>query len=391
MTPKGFLFAAVEASIKYPQRKDLALIYSEVEANIAGTFTTNKIKAAPVISDMKKIKSGRGQAIVINSGNANACTGKRGMQDAIEIANHIAQVLKIKPSLVYVCSTGVIGVPLPMEKIRGNFPKLVNNLGKSKLEDAAKAIMTTDTFPKIIKRKVTIGNETGIIAGICKGAGMICPNMATMLCFLMTDVAVEQKTLYKTLMEAVKASFNRITVDGCQSTNDTVLIMANGMLGNPPISGSSESYPLFRKALHEVTYGLSRLIVKDGEGATKLIEIEVKGAGSEKEAERAAFAVANSNLVKTAIYGNDPNWGRIIAAIGQTSIPIKEEKTDIYFGKVKIVNKGINTGKDEEAEKILREREIRIVINLNLGRSSAKVLTCDLTEEYIKVNKSYRT
>ena len=391
MTPKGFLFAAVEASIKYPQRKDLALIYSEVEANIAGTFTTNKIKAAPVISDMKKIKSGRGQAIVINSGNANACTGKRGMQDAIEIANHIAQVLKIKPYLVYVCSTGVIGVPLPMEKIRGNFPKLVNNLGKSKLEDAAKAIMTTDTFPKIIKRKVTIGNKTGIIAGICKGAGMICPNMATMLCFLMTDVAVEQKTLYKTLMEAVKASFNRITVDGCQSTNDTVLIMANGMLGNPPISGSSESYPLFRKALHEVTYGLSRLIVKDGEGATKLIEIEVKGAGSEKEAERAAFAVANSNLVKTAIYGNDPNWGRIIAAIGQTSIPIKEEKTDIYFGKVKIVNKGINTGKDEEAEKILREREIRIVINLNLGRSSAKVLTCDLTEEYIKVNKSYRT
>jgi glutamate N-acetyltransferase/amino-acid N-acetyltransferase len=167
--------------------------------------------------------------------------------------------------------------------------------------------------------------------------------------------------------------------------------MANGMLGNPPVSGSSESYPLFRKALHEVTYGLSRLIVKDGEGATKLIEIEVKGAGSEKEAERAAFAVANSNLVKTAIYGNDPNWGRIIAAIGQTSIPIKEEKTDIYFGKVKIVNKGINTGKDEEAEKILREREIRIVINLNLGRSSAKVLTCDLTEEYIKVNKSYRT
>ncbi|MFH1702012.1 MAG: bifunctional glutamate N-acetyltransferase/amino-acid acetyltransferase ArgJ [Nitrospirota bacterium] len=391
MTPKGFLFSTAEAAIKEPHRKDLALIYSEVEANIAGTFTTNKIKAAPVISDRKKIKLGRGQTIVINSGNANACTGKRGMQDAIEISNHIAHVLKIKPSLVYVCSTGVIGVPLPMEKIRGNFPKLVNNLGKSKLEDAAKAIMTTDTFPKIIKRKVTIGNKTGIIAGICKGAGMICPNMATMLCFLMTDVAVEQKTLYKTLREAIKASFNRITVDGCQSTNDTVLIMANGMLGNPPILGSSESYPLFRKALHEVTYGLSRLIVKDGEGATKLIEIEVKGAGSEKEAERAAFAVANSNLVKTAIYGNDPNWGRIIAAIGQTSIPIKEEKTDIYFGKVKIVNKGINTGKDEEAEKILREREIRIVINLNLGRSSAKVLTCDLTEEYIKVNKSYRT
>jgi glutamate N-acetyltransferase/amino-acid N-acetyltransferase len=391
MIPKGFLFSTTEAAIKYPRRKDLALIYSEVEANIAGTFTTNKVKAAPVRLDIRKIKSGIGQAIVINSGNANACTGKRGMQDAIEIANHIAHSFKIKPSLVYICSTGVIGVPLPMERIMGKIPGLANNLGKSKLEDVAKAIMTTDTFPKVVQKRIKVGNKTGTISGICKGAGMICPNMATMLCFLMTDIAVEQKTLYKTLREAVKTSFNRITVDGCQSTNDTVLIMANGMLDNPPITERSESYSSFRKALHEVTYELTRLIVKDGEGATKLIEIEVKGARNEKEAEKAAFAVANSNLVKTAIYGNDPNWGRIMAAIGQSDIKMKEEKTDIYFGKVKIVNKGISTGKYKEAEKIFQRKEITIVIDLNLGRSSAKVLTCDLTEEYIKTNKIYRT
>jgi glutamate N-acetyltransferase/amino-acid N-acetyltransferase len=391
MTPKGFLFSAVEASIKEPRRKDLALIYSEVEANVAGTFTTNQVKAAPVKLDMKKLKSGRGQAIVVNSGNANACTGKRGMQDATEISNHVALGLKIESPLVYVCSTGVIGVPLPMEKIRGKIPELANNLGKSKLEDVAKAIMTTDTFPKIAQKRINVGNKTGIISGICKGAGMICPNMATMLCFLMTDIAVEQKTLYKTLREAVKTSFNRITVDSCQSTNDTVLIMANGMLGNPPITERSETYSSLRKALHEVSYELARLIVKDGEGATRLIEIEVKGARNEEEAEKAAFAVANSNLVKTAIYGNDPNWGRIMAAIGQSDIKMKEEKSDIYFGKVKIVNKGISTGKYKEAEKFLKRKEIRIVIDLKFGRSSAKVLTCDLTEEYIKTNKAYRT
>jgi glutamate N-acetyltransferase/amino-acid N-acetyltransferase len=391
MTPKGFLFSTAEAAIKKSGRKDLALIYSEVEATVAGTFTTNKVKAAPVRLDMKKIPSGRGQATVVNSGNANACTGKKGMQDAIEIANHVAHGLKIKPSLVYVCSTGVIGIPLPMEKIREKIPGLVNNLGKSKLEDVAKAIMTTDTFPKVIQKRIKIGNKIGIISGICKGAGMICPNMATMLCFLMTDVAVGQKTLDKTLKEAVEKSFNRITVDACQSTNDTVIIMANGMLGNPPIIERSESYPAFKKALHEITFELSRLIVRDGEGATKLIEIDVKGARNEKDAEKAAFAVANSNLVKTAIYGNDPNWGRIMAAIGHSGITMKEEKVNIYFGKVKIVKKGISTGEYKESEKILKEREIKIVIDLNLGKSSSKVMTCDLTEEYVEANKAYRT
>jgi len=391
MILKGFLFSAVKAAIRYPNRKDLALIYSEVEANIAGTFTTNRIKAAPVLLDMKKIQEGRGQAIVVNSGNANACTGKKGIQNATEITEHVAHALNIKPSLVYACSTGVIGMPMPMERLRKKIPELIDNIRKSKIEDIAEAIMTTDTFPKIVKKRIKIGSKVGIIAGICKGAGMIWPNMATMLCFLMTDIAVEQKTLNKTLKDAVKKSFNRITVDGDRSTNDTVLIMSNGMLGNPLITEKAESYIAFRTAVDEVTMNLSRLIVKDGEGATKLVEMEVKGAKSEAEAERAAFAVANSNLVKTAIYGNDPNWGRIMAALGYSGIAIKEEKVDIYFGKVKIVNKGIGTGRDEKTRKILKEKEIRIIIDLNLGKSSAKVLTCDLTEEYVRENKTYRT
>ncbi len=391
MTPKGFLFSTVEAAIKKPGRKDLALIYSEVEAGIAGTFTTNKVKAAPVKLDIRKIRSGKGQAIVINSGNANACTGKKGMKDAADMVSLVAKRLNIKPSLVYVCSTGVIGAPMPIERIRPKISELADNLGRATIEDVAEAIMTTDRFPKIVKKKVKMGNKVGSIAGICKGAGMIFPDMATMLCFIVTDVAVKQKTLHKALNDAVKKSFNRITIDGDRSTNDTALIIANGMLGNPQITEKSGTYPAFKKVLHEVTFELSKLIVKDGEGATKFIEIEVKGARNEADAEKAAFAVANSNLVKTAIYGNDANWGRIMAALGYSGVAIKEEKIDIYFGKLKIANKGLTTGKDKEAGEVLRGKDIKIKIDLHLGRSSAKVLTCDLTEEYIRVNAAYRT
>ena len=391
MTPKGFLFSTVEAAIKKPGRKDLALIYSEVEAGIAGTFTTNKVKAAPVKLDIRKIRSGKGQAIVINSGNANACTGKKGMKDAADMVSLVAKRLNIKPSLVYVCSTGVIGTPMPMERIRPKISELADNLGRATIEDVAEAIMTTDRFPKIVKKKVKMGNKVGSIVGICKGAGMIWPDMATMLCFIVTDVAVKQKTLHKALNDAVKKSFNRITIDGDRSTNDTALIIANGMLGNPQITEKSGTYPAFKKVLHEVTFELSKLIVKDGEGATKFIEIEVKGARNEADAEKAAFAVANSNLVKTAIYGNDANWGRIMAALGYSGVAIKEEKIDIYFGKLRIADKGLTTGKDKEAGEVLRGKDIKIIIDLHLGRSSAKVLTCDLTEEYIRVNAAYRT
>ncbi len=391
MIPEGFLFSTAEASIKKPGRKDLALIVSQREASIAGTFTSNDIKAAPVKLDMNKIRSGKSQAIIVNSGNANSCTGRKGMQDAVEIVRLVASWLMVKPSLVYICSTGVIGVPLPMNRIRPKISRLMLNLGKSTIEDVAKAIMTTDTFPKIVTRKVKVGRKTGTITGICKGAGMICPDMATMLCFIMTDIAVKQKILDRTLHGAVDNSFNIITIDGDRSTNDTVLIMANGMLGNPHITEKSALYHVFKKALYDVTYELSRMIVKDGEGATKFIEVEVRGARNEEDARKAASSVANSNLVKTAIYGNDVNWGRIMAALGYSGIALKEERTDIYFGKIAIVKNGIGIGRESKAREVMKRKEVTIVIDLNLGKASAKVFTCDLTEDYVKINASYRT
>jgi glutamate N-acetyltransferase / amino-acid N-acetyltransferase len=389
--PKGFLFSTKEAAIKKPGRKDLALIFSQAEADIAGAFTTNRVKAAPVMLDMKRIKSGRGQAIIVNSGNANACTGKQGLQDATEMAGRIAHSLHIKPSLVYVSSTGVIGSPMPMDRIEAGITGLVDGLGQAALEDVAEAIMTTDTFPKIVRKKVRIGSQIGAIAGICKGAGMICPDMATMLCFILTDIAVDQKTLDRTLQEAVKKSFNRLTIDGDMSTNDTVLIMANGILGNPPVTEKTEAYPQFKKALSELTVELAKMIAMDGEGATKSIEIEIKGAKNEADAEKAALAVANSSLVKTAVYGNDANWGRIMGALGYSDVFFKENLVDIFFGKVKIVHKGLATGKDKEAGEVLKGKEVKIVIDLHAGKASAKVFTCDLTEEYIRINADYRT
>jgi glutamate N-acetyltransferase/amino-acid N-acetyltransferase len=390
--PKGFLFSTAEAAIKKPGKKDLALIFSEKKANIAGVFTTNKVKAAPVKLDIKNIKSGKGQAIIANSGNANACTGKKGMCDAIETASLVAKKLNIHPSLVYVCSTGVIGTPMPMQKITTKIPSLVGNLGTSSIKDIAHAIMTTDTFPKIIAKKIKIQNKIGVVAGICKGAGMICPNMATMLCFILTDLAVKQKTLNQALKDSVNKSFNRITIDGDMSTNDTVLIMSNGMAGNSELTEKSADYKTFKKTLDEITFELSKLIVKDGEGASKFIEVEVKNAPSEKDAEKAAFSIANSNLVKTAVYGNDANWGRIIAAIGYSGIEFDEEKVSIQLGNIKVASKGISTGKDKDANKYLKNNnKIKIIINLNKGKASAKVLTCDLTEKYIKINAEYRT
>jgi glutamate N-acetyltransferase/amino-acid N-acetyltransferase len=389
--PKGFLFSTAEAAIKKPGRKDIALIYSEKEAAVSGMFTTNKVKAAPVKLDMKLIKSGKGQAIIVNSGNANACTGKQGMKDALEMASLTASALKVETSDVYVCSTGVIGTPLPMQRIRPKISELASNLGRADINDAAVAIMTTDTFSKIAAKKIKIDGKFITITGICKGAGMICPNMATMLCFIMTDANIDKKAFNAALKGAVEKSFNRITIDGDMSTNDTVLMMANGMANNNTIKERSKEFEMFASVLSSVTYNLSKMIVKDGEGATKLVEIEVKNAKNEAEAEKGAFAIANSMLVKTAIYGNDANWGRIMAALGYSGITIKEEKTDIYINGLKVVSKGLGTGKDAEANGRLKTTEVKIVINLALGKGNAKVLTCDLTEDYVKINAEYRT
>ncbi|TAN38560.1 MAG: bifunctional glutamate N-acetyltransferase/amino-acid acetyltransferase ArgJ [Nitrospirae bacterium] len=391
MAPKGYLFSTVEAAVKKPGRKDIALIVSAVEAEMAGTFTTNAVKAAPVRVCMKKIASGTGQAIVVNSGNANACTGLQGMKDAREMISIVSKGSGIGQDLVYIASTGVIGMPLPMDRMRQPLRTLAGDIGGAALDEVAQTIMTTDTFPKVVHKRLKLGGVSGTISGICKGAGMIAPNMATMLCFILTDFAVGKKTLTAVLKSSVGRSFNRITIDGDMSTNDTVLMMANGLAGNAQFKTDSLDLAKFRKAVEEITYELAELVVKDGEGATKLVEVLVKGARTERDAEKAAFAVANSSLVKTAVYGNDANWGRIICAVGYSGIPFKEEKADIFFNNIKVVKNGLANNRDKEATAALKAKKIRITVDLHAGRASAKVLTCDLTEEYIRINAEYRT
>ncbi|NWF98147.1 MAG: bifunctional glutamate N-acetyltransferase/amino-acid acetyltransferase ArgJ [Nitrospirae bacterium] len=390
-TPEGFLFSTAEAAIKKPGRKDIALIYSRKEAVLVGMFTTNKVKAAPVKLDMKRIISGKGQAIIVNSGNANACTGKKGLDDAKEMTELIARGLNIKSSLVYVASTGVIGVPMPMGRIRQTIPSLIGGIGKASLEDVARAIMTTDTFPKIISKKIKIGKSICTISGICKGAGMICPDMATMLCFILSDISINKIALSKALKESVELSFNRLTIDGDMSTNDTVLAMANGMAKNSQVLYGSNEYARFSKTLIQLTDEMARMIAYDGEGATKFVEVSVREAASVAEAKKAALAIANSNLVKTAIFGNDANWGRIMAALGYSGIKMREDKVDIFFNNVQVVRNGIASGNDKEAGEELRKKEIKITIKLKNGKALANVYTCDLTGDYIKINAEYRT
>jgi glutamate N-acetyltransferase/amino-acid N-acetyltransferase len=391
MRPKGFLFSVARAGIKKTGAEDMCLIYSEADAAAAATFTTNKVKAAPVWLGMKRIRPGRARAVVVNSGNANSCTGWPGMRDAEETARLAAAALGVPERLVFPCSTGVIGVRLPLEKMRPRIKEMAGSLGSAKLKDAARAIMTTDAYPKYFTRKVKAGSKEGVIAGIAKGAGMIAPNMATMLCFVMTDIAVEPKALKLALREAVEHSFNRITVDGDRSTNDTAFAMANGALGNTPVSADSRRFPGFRRALSEVTYELSRMIARDGEGATKLVEVEVRGARSDEEAKRGAFKVANSMLVKSALHGADPNWGRILVALGTSGIEVRQEKTDVFMGGVKVVLRGVSTGSEREARRKLKRKEVKIAVDLHLGRGRASVLTCDLTEEYVRFNSEYTT
>ncbi len=388
----GFKFSGISAGIKKTKKKDLALIVSESMAVVAGVFTSNKIKAAPVHLDIARIRSsGKGRAVIINSGNANACTGLQGLKDAKEMTINTAKALGIKAELVYVSSTGLIGRPLPMQKIKKAIPAAVKKLSSAGIKNAASAIMTTDTFPKIFSKKLNIGGQTGIIAGIAKGAGMICPDMATMLCFIVTDMAVESKALDSALRKAVSKSFNRLIIDNDMSTNDTVLLMSNGMLKNSLIKKNSRSYSKFENALSKVTYNLSKMIATDAEGATKLIEIIVKGAGTESDAEKIAKSIASSLLVKTALYGANPNWGRIMAAIGYAGIDIKERKISIYINNFRVIDKGIGTNKERAAKNRLSKKEITITVDLGLGKKQVKVLTCDLTEKYVKINAGYVT
>jgi|Deesub1362A_J573_1020465.scaffolds.fasta_scaffold01848_6 glutamate N-acetyltransferase/amino-acid N-acetyltransferase len=388
---KGFRFAAVSSGIKRSGEKDLSIIFSISPCTSAGVFTTNKIKAAPVRLTSQRLRRGLCQAIVINSGNANACTGKKGMRDAREMSEITASILGIDRSLVCVASTGVIGVPLPMEKIRKAIPEAASNLSEDGIIDVAEAIMTTDTRHKISTERFDIGGKRATMVAIAKGAGMISPSMATMLCFIVTDLNIEHTALKSALRGVVNDSFNRISIDNDTSTNDMVIIMANGSLGNPLIDSQSRHYRTFKNALLDLTLEVSRMIVADGEGASKVIEIRVDGASSHSDAKRIAQAVANSMLVKTAVYGADPNWGRIMAAIGYSGARVKEERINIDINGIRVVRNGIGTSSEAQVARKMKRKDIQIRIDMGIGQGSSWALTSDLTEEYININAHYRT
>lgn len=387
----GFKAGAVAAGIKKQGGLDLALIFSETEAAAAGVFTTNKVKAAPVILSQESVRRGKARAILANAGNANACTGQAGLLVARQTAERTARELKVKPEEVLVASTGVIGAPLNADLIVSAMPTLVRNLAADGLPTAVQAVMTTDSFSKMAQFEGVADGKPFKIAGIAKGAGMIMPDMATMLCFVLTDVSIEVALLRKALVSAVDRTFNRITVDGDTSTNDTVLILANGLAGNGPLdTGDFEG---FEKGLTQVLGQLSTMVVKDGEGATKVIRIEIKGAASARDADKAARTVANSTLVKTAFYGQDANWGRIMAALGRSGVDMEEASTSIWVDQVKIVDQGVGAGVDREKEAAERMKNSEFTLTVDLGRGphEDRIVTCDLTHEYVSINATYRT
>jgi len=389
----GFMFSGISADIKEGKEKDLGLFYSVTPATVAGVFTTNRVKAAPVLVDRKRIKGGHCQAIIANSGNANACTGKRGMLDARAVADATAKALRVPQGLVLVSSTGVIGKPFPTDKILSRIPNLINNLSSRALLDAAEAIMTTDRFPKVKMEKCSIGGKEIRMCGIAKGAGMIMPHMATMLCFVMTDATIERVALQRALLDSIEPTFNRITVDGDTSTNDTVLVLANGMAKNRAISLRSADYPLFKDLLTAVLLELAKMIIKDGEGATKFIEVRVEGARSEGDAKKVALTVANSNLMKTAFFGGDANWGRIAAAIGRSGVRINPNTFDILLNHVPVALAGMETNGElqEEAGQVLKGDTVTVTIRLHQGNAHTSIYTCDLSIDYVKINAHYRS
>ncbi|HPP74367.1 MAG TPA: bifunctional glutamate N-acetyltransferase/amino-acid acetyltransferase ArgJ [Armatimonadota bacterium] len=389
--PKGFKAAGIRCGVK-EKGPDLALICSDVPAACAALFTTNAVKAAPVIVSMERAKIGKAQAIVANAGNANACTGERGIADAVRMAEITASELGIDPDDVLVCSTGIIGHFLDMEKIKNGIHEAARDISVNDGPDAARAIMTTDTRPKMVSYEFELGGVPVRIGGIAKGAGMICPNVATMFCFITTDVAIEPGLLKECLVLSAEGSFNSLTIDGDTSTNDTVIILANGMAENKPIDTEGDDLEVFQEALDRVTEELAREIARDGEGATKLVEVVVKGAESYKDAKNAALTIANSPLVKTAVFGQDPNWGRVLAAAGRSGANLDLNKVDLFFGDVKLVQDGAAQNvASAAARKPMLSDELVITVDLKLGDASARVFTCDFSYDYIKINAEYHT
>ena len=387
----GFVAGAVAAGLKKDGKKDLGIIFSEVPACAAGVFTTNQVQAAPVLLDKERIKSGRCQAIIANSGNANACTGKKGIEDAEAVARAAATALRIPEELVLVASTGVIGQPLDVSAIGAAMPKLAGQLSPTGLYDLAQAVMTTDTFPKTVSKQGRIGDKTFTVAAVAKGAGMILPDMATMLCFVCTDIGAGPDLLGQALKDAAATSFNTITVDGDTSTNDTVLVLANGLSGLNLKEAACAAR--FQQTLNEVLLTLALQIVRDGEGATKLVNIKVKGASNHGDARQVAYTVANSPLVKTALFGEDANWGRIMAAVGRAGVRINPDTIDICFDNVYTVKDGQGCGREAEAAaiRVLKTDRFSITIDLKLGSEGATVHTCDLSTDYVRINADYRS
>lgn len=396
---KGFLAAGVEAGIKYQNRKDMAMVYSKTPCRAAGVFTTNVVKAAPVLWDKEVVESEwEAQAIVVNSGIANACTGKLGYEYCRETAGAAADALEISPQSVLICSTGVIGMQLPMEKMTEGVRMLAKAIkpGEEAGTDAAKAIMTTDTRNKQVAVKVTIGGKEVTIGGMCKGSGMIHPNMCTMLAFVTTDVNISKKLLQEALSADVQDTFNMVSVDGDTSTNDTLLVLANGQAGNHEITEKGTDYDTFVEALHYVNETLAKKIAGDGEGATALFEVKVIHADNKEDAKTLAKSVITSSLTKAALFGHDANWGRILCALGYSGAKFDPEAIELYLessaGKILIFKDGMAADySEEEATRILSCSEVTALVDMKMGEAEATAWGCDLTYDYVKINADYRS
>ena len=389
----GILAAGITAGIKPSGKKDIALIYSSAPARAAAIFTTNQVKGASVLVSQEHVRDGKAQAIVASSGCSNVCTGEQGVKDAREITKTVGELLRIKPNQVLIAATGVIGQPLPMDKIRPALPKLVKALSPQGGRSAAEAIMTTDTRLKEAALRVEVSGRPITIGGMAKGVGMIEPHLATMFCFLATDAMVAADALPRVLKRAADASINRITVDGDQSTSDTVAVLANGLAENAPLERGSRGLREFAVGLDAIVARLAHMLVADGEGATKVVEVAVSGARTRREALLAARSVANSPLVKTAINGADPNWGRIMMALGKSAARVVQDKVSIRFGDELLVEKGMLKpgARVDKIRTLMAEHEYPIAIDLGLGRGRETVWTADLSEEYVRINGKYTT
>ena len=390
--PKGFKAAGVKAGIKKSGNLDLALIYTEKEAAVAGVFTKNAVAAAPVIVSREVVKGGKAHAIVANAGCANACTGETGLANAKKMAAIAAAEVGCAPSDVLVGSTGIIGVNLPMDKLEAGIKAAAAELSEDGSRNAGNAIITTDTYSKACSCEVEIGGKAVRFGAIAKGSGMIQPNMATMLCYITTDANISSQLMQKALSDIVEVSFNMISVDGDMSTNDTVLVLANGASDAPEIADGSPEYEQFYATLKEICQELSKRIAADGEGATKFLTINVSGTKTFEDAKTVAMSIAKSPLVKTAFFGEDPNWGRVICAVGYAGIPMVPEKTVIKFGGVTVYANGLGADfKEEDIHKVMAEHDIVIDVEMGMGDAEATVWSCDFSYEYVKINGEYHT